>query len=47
MELLNRQSSENELQLRTLHLKVLPHFYQNVLTAIYHFAMEDNRGKVL
>ena len=43
MELLNRQKLENELQLRTLHSKVLPHFTKNVLTAIGHFAMEDNR----
>jgi len=43
MELLSRQSLENELQLRTLHSKVLPHFTKNVLTAIGHFAMDDNR----
>ncbi len=43
VELLNRQKLENELQLRTLHSKVLPHFTKNVLTAIGHFAMDDNR----
>lgn len=42
-ELLSRQKLENELQLRTLHSKVLPHFTKNVLTAIGHFAMDDNR----
>ena len=43
MELLSREKLENELQLRTLHSKVLPHFTKNVLTAIGHFAMDDNR----
>ena len=38
-----QKSLENELQLRTLHSKVLPHFTKNVLTAIGHFAMDDNR----
>ena len=43
MEQLNRKKLENELQIRTLHSKVLPHFTKNVLTAIASFAMEDNR----
>ena len=43
MEQLNRQKLENELQIRTLHSKVLPHFTKNVLTAIASFAMDDNR----
>ena len=43
MEEQKQQSLENELKLRTLQSKVLPHFTKNVLTAIGHFAMEDNR----
>lgn len=43
MEEQKQKSLENELQLRTLHSKVLPHFTKNVLTAIGHFAMDDNR----
>ena len=43
MEQLNRKKLENELQIRTLHSKVLPHFTKNVLTAIASFAMDDNR----
>lgn len=43
VEVLTRQKLENELQFRTLHSKVLPHFTKNVLTAIGHFAMDDNR----
>ena len=43
MEEQKQKSLENELQLRTLHSKVLPHLTKNVLTAIGHFAMEDNR----
>lgn len=43
VEVLTRQKLENELQLRTLHSKVLPHFTKNVLTAIGYFAMDDNR----
>jgi len=41
LELVNRQKLENELQLRTLRSKVIPHFTKNVLSAIGHFAMTD------
>ena len=43
MEEQKQQSLENELKLRTLQSKVLPHFTKNVLTAIASFAMDDNR----
>ncbi len=42
-EKMQRLKLENELQFRTLHSKVLPHFAKNVLTAIARYAMDDNR----
>lgn len=41
MDILSRQKLENELQLKTLRSKVIPHFTKNVLSAIGHFAMTD------
>lgn len=38
---MSRQKLENELQLKTLRSKVIPHFTKNVLSAIGHFAMTD------
>lgn len=41
--MLRNQKLENELQLRNLQSKMLPHFTNNVLTAIANIAMDDNR----
>lgn len=41
LEALNRKKLENELQLKTLRTKILPHFTKNVLSAIGHFAMTE------
>jgi len=40
-EKLSRKQLENELQLNTLRSKIIPHFTNNVLSAIGHFAMTD------
>jgi len=41
MDVISRQKLENELQLKTLRSKVIPHFTKNVLSAIGYFAMTD------
>ncbi|MFZ4725794.1 MAG: histidine kinase, partial [Paludibacter sp.] len=41
MKELNRIKLENELQLNTLRSKIIPHFTNNVLSAIGYFAMTD------
>lgn len=38
---LNRRKLENELQLKSLRSKIIPHFTKNVLSAIGHFAMTE------
>lgn len=38
---LNYRNLEDELQIKTLRSKVIPHFTKNVLSAIGHFAMTD------
>jgi len=38
---LNYKNLEDELQIKTLRSKVIPHFTKNVLSAIGHFAMTD------
>jgi len=37
----SRKKLENELQLKTLRSKIIPHFTKNVLSAIGHFAMTE------
>lgn len=41
IDALERQKLENELHLKTLRSKIIPHFTNNVLTAIGHFSMTD------
>jgi hypothetical protein len=41
IEAVRRRQLENELQLNTLRSKIIPHFTNNVLSAIGHFAMTD------
>ncbi len=41
LEVLNRKKLENELHLKTLRSKIIPHFTNNILTAIGHFSMTD------
>lgn len=38
---LNRIKLENELQLKSIRSKIIPHFTKNVLSAIGHFAMTE------
>lgn len=38
---LTRKKLENELQLKSLRSKIIPHFTKNVLSAIGHFAMTE------
>lgn len=41
IETITHQKLENELQLKTLRSKIIPHFTKNVLSAIGQFAMTD------
>lgn len=41
LDMFQRKKMENELQLKTLRSKVIPHFTKNVLSSIGHFSMTD------